>query len=145
MKGFTLIESVLAIAIIGVGIIGFFLAFSGLMSSALLVDQTVIATSLAGETMEEIIAQRDCSQPGCGYAATLTSINTNNDYDKNPVPGFTAYIIDTAALEVDADNDNNTDDFLDASPGSGYARVTVNVSWNNGAESIEIVTIMADY
>ncbi len=145
IEGFTLIEAVLSIAVIGVGLVGMLYAFQGSVNSSLVADQTVIATNIARETMERIIAQRDCNESGCGYAATLTSINTSNTYDENPVSGFAGFVLDSTALEVNPDDDDNSDDFLDASAGSGYARVTVQVSWNNGNRSIQLATLITDY
>jgi len=144
LKGFTLIEGVLGIAIIGVGLAGLLMAFPTLIHSSLLLDQTAVATNIARETMETIMAQRDCDEPGCGYSATLTSIG-NNTYDANPVTGFASYALDTTVLEVDPDNDDDVDDFLDPLPGSGYARVTVLVSFNNGSNSISLATLISDY
>lgn len=143
--GFTIIETVLAISLVGAGLIGLLLAHQGASSSALLADQAIIASALARETMEKILAQRDCNETGCGYASTLTSINTSNAYDANPPTGFTGYAIDATALEVNPDNDNTTDDFLDAQSGSGYARITVQVSYSNGQKSLKLTTLITDY
>ena len=140
-RGFSLIEAVLSIALIGVGLVGIVYSFQGAARSSLLADQTVIATNLARETLEKIIAYKNTN----GYSNTLTTINTNNNYDENPVSGFSNYVIDATALEVDSDDDDNVDDFLDAFPGSGYARVTVNISWDNGNHSINLATLITDY
>lgn len=145
MRGFSLIESTLSMLIIGAGFVAIVTSFQDSSQTSLLADQTIVASNLAAETMEKIFAQRDCNNAGCGYTSTLTSINTSNAYDYNPVTGFTGYVIDSTALEVNADADAGTDDFLDASSGSGYARVTVQVSWNNGANSISLASLMANY
>jgi prepilin-type N-terminal cleavage/methylation domain-containing protein len=144
-RGFTLVETVLTLAIVAAGLIGLIYAFGNLSAQSIVIDQTIVATNLAHETRETIIAQRDCNEAGCGYSATLASINTTNTYDANPVPGFPGYAIDTSALEVDPDSDGGTDDFLDAKPGSGYARVTTQVSWNGGANSINVETLITSY
>jgi Tfp pilus assembly protein PilV len=143
--GFALLDALLGVALLAAGVIGLLYVFQGSASSSLLADQTVIATNLARETMETIIAQRDCNLSGCGYAATLTSINTTQTYNQSPVTGFTRYTASATALEVDPDSDGGTDDFLDASPGSGYARVTVTVSWNSAANSIQLVTLLGNH
>lgn len=140
-KGFTLIEGVLAIAVLGVGLVGVMFSFQGGTQSSLLADQTVIATNIARGTLEKILAKRDAD----GYAATLVAVNTSNSYDENPVTNFSNYVLDTTALEVDPDDDDAIDDFLDASAGSGYARVTVQVSWGGGEHSITMETLIADY
>ncbi|MDO8493731.1 MAG: type II secretion system protein [Deltaproteobacteria bacterium] len=143
-KGFTLIEGVLSIALIGIALVGILYAFQGSVRSSLLADQTVIAANVARDTMEEIIAQKDCNESGCGYAATLSSISAQS-YDANPVSGFAGYVLDTTALEVNPDDDNSADDFLDSQSGSGYARITVVVNWNNGGNSYVLETLLASY
>lgn len=144
-RGFTLIEIVLTLAVVAAGFIGIIWAFGALSAQSLVIDQTTVAINLAHETMEKIMAQRDCNNAGCGYSATLTSINTSNTYDAASVPGFTAYAIDATALEVNPDSDGTSDDFLDASPGSGYARVTVQVRWNSGTKSVSLATLITSY
>lgn len=145
ISGFVLLDALLGLALLGAGLLGILYAFQGSVSSSLLADQSMIATNLARETLEKIIAQRDCNLSGCGYGATLTSINTNHSYDQNPVSGFSNYIVNTSALEVDPDSDGGTDDFLDAKSGSGYARVTVTVSWDSAAHSISLATLITSY
>lgn len=145
MRGFSLIESTLSMLIIGAGFVAIISAFQGSSQNSLLADQTILASNLAAETMERILAQRDCNNAGCGYSNTLTSINTSNTYDYNPVSGFAGYVVNSTALEVNPNANAGTDDFLDASPGSGYARITVVVSWNNGANSISLESLMANY
>lgn len=142
VKGFSLLEVILTIAFVGVGVAGIISVLPTLFKSSLLADQSIVASNLARETMEKIIALRDCSQTNCGYAYTLAHIN---DFDQTTVSGFAGYSIDASAYEVDPDSDGTTDDFLDALAGSNYARVTVQVSWNSGANSVQLVTLLANY
>lgn len=144
LKGFTLIEGIISISIIGIGFGGLLMAFPKLIHTSLLLDQTIIATNLAREAMEKVIAKKDCQASGCGYSNTLSAIDSN-DFDENPVSGFSNYVLDTSYIEVDSDDDDNQDDFLDALASSGYARVSVSVSWNNGDKSIKLDTLIADY
>lgn len=144
LRGFTLVEMVLSIGLLGVGLIGIFYFFANLLTSSMVTDQTIIAANLARETMETILARKDCDNSGCGYTTTLSTIQSGT-YNASPVSGFSAYTITTTATEVDPDNDDSIDDFLDASPGSGYARVTVLVSWNAGQNTFTLVTLMANY
>lgn len=141
MKGFTLIEAALATALLSAGLIGVLFAYQGAVRSSVLADQTVVATNIARRAVERIVADRIQN----GYAAALTAINTTGTYDENPVSGFSGYVLDSTALEVDADDDDAVDDFLDASAGSGYARVTAQVSWNNGTNLIRLISLLADY
>lgn len=145
IKGFTFLDAVLGLALLAAGLLGILYVFQGSATSSILADQTIVATNLARETLEKITAQRDCNLSGCGYTPTLISINTNQIYNQNPVAAFPIYSITTTALEVDPDSDGGTDDFLDALPGSGYARVTVNVSWNSGVNTIQLVTLLGSY
>ena len=145
MTGFTFLDAVLGLALLAAGLLGILYVFQGSVGSSLLADQTVIAANLGRETLEKITAQRDCKLSGCGYAAALTAINTNHTYNQSPVSAFPTYTITTTALEVDPDSDGGTDDFLDALSGSGYARITVSVSWNSGANSIQLVTLLGSY
>jgi len=140
-KGFTLIEAVLSIAILGIGLVGVIYAFQGAARSSLLADQTIIATNIARGTLERIVASRDAN----GYATTLTAINTSHTYNENPATGFPGFVLNTTALEVNSGDNSATDDFLVAQVGSGYARVTATVSWNNSANSIRLVTLIVNY
>lgn len=144
-RGLTLIESVLAIAVIGAGLVGVMIAFQGSVTSSLLADQSIIASHIAREAMESIIAQRDNNPNGnTGYDNVLTSIN-NNTYTFPNAYGQTGFTLTTTVTEMNPDDDNATDDFLDAQAGSGYARVTVTVSWNGGANSTKVETLLAKY
>ena len=143
-RGFTLIEGVLSIALIGIGLVGLLFAFQGSVHSSLLADQTIVAANIARETMEKIISQKDCNESGCGYAAALNSVNAQT-YDENPVNGFTGFVLNTTSLEVNPDDDNSSDDFLDSQSGSGYARITVQVTWNNGGNQYVLETLLANY
>lgn len=144
LKGFTLIEGVISITIVGIGFIGLLMAYPKLVHTSLVLDQTLTATNIAREAMEKVIAKKGCSASGCGYANTLSAIDSNS-FDENPVTGFSNYVLDTSYTEVDSDDDDDQDDFLDASPGSGYARVTVSVSWNGGDNSIALYSLIADF
>lgn len=138
-KAFSLLDAIFGLAILSAGILGVMVIFQDSISSNALADQTITATHLGQETLERIRAQRDCNLAGCGYSNTLNSINTNV-YNQN-----SAYTITASAYEVDPDSDGGTDDFLDAQAGSGYARVTVTVSWNGGTKSLSLVTLISNY
>lgn len=139
-RGFTLIEAVLSLAVMAMGLLGVLYAFHGMGSSSVLADQTVTATNIARGAIEKVIAKRDAS----GYASALAAIS-GGTFNQNPVTNYAPFILSVAAYEVDPDDDGSTDDFLDASPGSGYARVTVTVTWNSGTKSINLVTLIANY
>lgn len=140
MRGFTLIEAVLSLAVMAVGLLGVLYAFQSMSRSSVLADQTVIASNIARATIDQIIAKRDAS----GYAAALSAI-TSGTFNQNPATNHPGYVVTVTAYEVDPDKDGGTDDFLDASANSGYARVTVATAWNNNANSMNLVTLIADY
>lgn len=140
-RGFTLIEAVLSLGVMSMGLLGVLYAFQGMGRSSALADQTVIASNIARGALERVVAKRAAS----GYAATLTAI-TSGSFNQNPVTNYAPYTLTVTEYEVDPDVDAGaTDDFLDASPGSGYARVTVNVTWNSGANNMNLVTLIANY
>ncbi len=135
--GVTLIEAVMTIAIFAAGLVGVMYIFFGSTTSSLLADQTVVASNLAREKMEQIIADRANN----GYAATIAT-----GYSDGLLTGnYNIYTRNVAILEVDPDVDGGTDDFLDASAGSGYARVTVTVTWGSGSQVVKEEALLADY
>ncbi len=135
-KGVTLIEAVLMIAVIGAGLLGVMYVFSGGTQSSLLADQTIVASNLAKEKLEQIIADR----ANKGYAVTIA---TNYSDGTMPAP-YSQYARNVTITEVDPDADSGSDDFLDPLGNSGYARVTVTVSWAGG-NSVKLETLLADY
>lgn len=143
-RGFSFIEAVLCIGVFGAAVTGVLVAYQASSVGSMLSDQQIIALNIARDTMEQIHAQRDCNQSGCGYSSTLTSIN-NNSYNANPVSGFSNYVLTVTVSEVAPDGTNTTDSFLTTSANSGYARVTVQVTWNNSASSIKLVSLLTSY
>lgn len=140
-RGFTLIEAVLSLGIMTFGLLGVIYAFHGMGVSSVLADQTVVASNIARGAIEKVIAKRDAS----GYSAALSAL-TSGSFDQNPVMNYSPYSLSVGGYEVDPDKDPGmTDDFLDASLGSGFARVTATVTWNGGKNSLTLVTIIANY
>jgi prepilin-type N-terminal cleavage/methylation domain-containing protein len=140
-KGFTLIEAAISIAIIGAGMVGMLYAYQGVVRNSLIADQSVIAANIAREALEKISMRKMYDE----FGPTLTAINTTGTYDENPVTGFAAYVLDCNAVQVNQDDDDNTDDFLDALGGSWVARVTCTVTWNGGNNNFKLVTLITDY
>lgn len=137
MKGVTLLEALFAIIIIGAGLIGVIYLFTGGTRSAVIADQTVIASNLAREKMEQIMADR----VNKGYAATIAT-----NYSDGQLSGdYSEFTRNVTIMEMNPDDDDNVDDFLDPQPGSGYARVTVIVSWKGGTKSVKEETLITDY
>ncbi|MFH1654320.1 MAG: hypothetical protein ABIE74_09760 [Pseudomonadota bacterium] len=139
VSGLSLLEAILALAIVGVGLIGIMFVFSGGARSSLVANETVVASNLAKEKLEQVIADR----ANKGYAYVIANAG---GYSDGQLPGnFSAYTRNVTILEVDPDDDNSTDDFLDPAPGSGYARVTTVVSWSGATESVKLETLIAEY
>lgn len=136
-KGVTLIEAVLTIGIISAGLLGVLYVFSGSQTSSLIADQTVVAGNLAREKAEQIIADRANN----GYAVTIATNYSDGQLSGN----YSIYTRNVIITEVDPDVDGGNDDFLDASAGSGYARVTVTVTWGGGANSVKEEALIANY
>jgi Tfp pilus assembly protein PilV len=143
-RGFTLIEATLALGVLAVGLMGLLYVFEDATVSSLLTDQTYIASNLAQEIAETIIANRDSNLAGGGYTSTLSSIQANS-YNASPVSGFTGYNRTVTAVEVAPGSTAGPTNFTVAQPGSGYARVTITVSWNGGANSFVLYTVIANY
>jgi prepilin-type N-terminal cleavage/methylation domain-containing protein len=122
--GFSLIEIVITLVVLSIASIGVLSVFTtGSKGSAnpLILNQ---ATALAQEKMDEAIALRKSG----GFAAV------GNAGAFFPAP-FNAY---AWARLVDCDP-------TFAPCPAQYQRVTIRVSWNAGAESISLVTLIADY
>lgn len=134
-RGITLIETILTIAIIGAGLLGVMYLFIGGTKSSLVADQTIIASNLAKEKLEQIISDRASK----GYPVTIAT-----NYSDGVLSGdYNEFTRNVTMFEVDPDDDNTVDDFLDPLPGSGYSRVTVNVTW--GGQAVKLETLIADY
>ena len=97
--------------------------------------------------IEKIVGK---AQAGAGRATderilTDAEVALTNYSDGQLSGDFSAYTRNVTIVEVDPDDDDAVDDFLDASPGSGYARVTVIVSWSSGTEQVKLETLIANY
>jgi len=125
--GFTLIEAIITLVVLSIAAVGVLSVFTtGIQGSAnpLVLDQTV---QLAQEKMEEAVALRKSG----GFAA-INSINPG-------VPAFPAPF-NTYAWSRVVDCDPTF-----APCPAQYQRVTVTVSWNAGADSVSLVTLIANY
>ncbi len=124
-SGFTLIEIIITLVVLSIAAVGVLSVFTaGMKGSAdpLILNQ---ALSLAQEKMDEAIGLRRVA----GYAAV-----TNVGATAFPAP-FNAY---TWARAVDCDPT------FTPCPAS-YQRVTITVAWNAGADTVSLVTLIANY
>jgi len=129
-KGFTLIEIVMTLIVLSIAAVGVLSVFSvGIKGSAnpLILNQ---ALALAEEKMDEAITLKRSG----GFAAVGT---VNPGVPAFPAP-FNTY---TWSRVVDCMDVNLT---VAGCP-QPYERVTIAVSWNGGAESVALVTLIANY
>jgi type II secretory pathway pseudopilin PulG len=129
--GFTLIETVLIIVVLGIASYGVLTVFiSGLSKSAAPV-LGVQGIELAKEKLEMIMADKHYGEKGYGYLIPA------NYPAEAPVSGFSDFNRSVTFLEVGGA------DLKTLSPGSGFMRVSVTVSWVG--DSVTLETVTADY
>lgn len=146
-KGFSLIELVLVIVILGIGSVGLMTVFStGTKKSAdpLLENQ---ALQLAQEKLEIILGQRMDSATPRGFAWVVAA-----DYSANPAkhPPETPVAAPFAAFNRSVAIACVTSADLNTSTGappcvSGYARVTVTVTHPALPGGVTVDTLLTDY
>ncbi len=109
-KGFTLIEVIIAIALLGIIAAGFFMALSTASKAIILADERTTAESLARSQME--------------YVKNQAYDDTNNPpvYQQLPSPP-TDYTINITAEWLDPNGDGTAND-------DGIQKITVTVSHN---------------
>lgn len=131
-RGFTLLELVLAMVIMGVGMLGIMSLFQNASRGALQADLNGEAIGLAREKLEEIIMDKVRD----GYDALDES-----SYPQETFTGdFSPFLRITSIEEVAGS------DFSTPQPGSGYKRIEVTVSWGTGpSTSISVPTVVARY
>ncbi len=141
-KGFTLIEGVLSVLIIGVGLIGVLYVFSGSTKSSLQADQVAVAQNLAEEKLETIIADKANSN----YTTVINNINSGS-YNDGPIFSIYNRTATRSYINVPANPDANaTDDFSSVSGSdTGYALVNVTVTFNNGNDSVVVKTLLSNW
>ncbi len=123
----------MAVVIIGVAAPPMLLAIRDASVRRAAPIRTAQARWLAGELLEDIIADRSSSTRGYPYL-----VNANYPAE-SPVSGFPGFsrsvtIAETAANLVSA--------------GTGYKKVTVTVSWTDergAARALELATVVTDY
>lgn len=128
-RGFTFVEAIISILIIGASFMGFGYVLSNTTQTSLTADLSVVATGLARDKMEQVIQQKASS----GYA----SINSQGV--ENLMQGawdFTREVrvsyVDPATLSVQVAD-------------SGYKKVVVDVSWGAGLNStISLQTLLTN-
>jgi type IV pilus assembly protein PilV len=114
-KGFTLIEVLVAMLVLTIGLLGLATLAGTVIRGNSFSNKMTTATTLAQERLEEI--------QGVGYA------NANS--------------LDTAGNPESIDSYSRTTIVQSSSPAIGMKTVTVDVSWDAGAYSVALKTILA--
>ncbi|MEK6814578.1 MAG: prepilin-type N-terminal cleavage/methylation domain-containing protein [Nitrospirota bacterium] len=139
--GFTLVETVITIVVVGIAFVVLLSFTQSLRSSAdpVLVQQAV---ALSQERLDQIIAdRRDTTTPrGFSYAT-----NPANYPAEAPVTGFSAFnrSVAIACFNAALFTGAGTAPAPDCSA-SNYARVTVTVT-SSGSGSLNVVTLLGNY
>ena len=123
-SGFSFIEAILAVVIIGIGIVGLMNLFQRTVSQGLVSDRAVQASQLAHERLERIIADKK----GRGY-----DFITMANYPA--IESFTgAFAPFTRTLSIQEVRDS---DLMTPQPNTGYKRITVVVTAPGGLSVTE--------
>ncbi len=140
-KGFTLIESIVAIFILMLGILGVLSAFPfgvHLERSAIL---TTLAAQLVQVKIEEVIS-KSYSEVLCSGDLIPTCMDTE---DYGEMPGFNNYKRVTKITCIDG---SDFSEVIDCSPDPGLKKIEITVSWKSlfgiSFEEIKIVTLISE-
>ena len=129
VRGFTMIEAMLVMIVIGIAFFGFGYLFGNIDQHALKADQTILATKLAREKLEEVVQQK----ADAGYASVVTQAPSS------VTSGAWSF---TRGVTV---NYVNATDFSNAVTDTGYKKVVVTVAWGAGTgQSIALTTLVTD-
>lgn len=128
-RGFTLVEAILTVVIIGGGLVGVMVLYQNATRSSMQSDVAIEAMYLAREKMEQTVATKVLS----GYGAITGSLT-----ESVSVGGRTFTRIRSIA-EVSGT------DLMTSQSGSGYKSVEVTVRWGNAAtEQVTLKTILSN-
>lgn len=119
-KGFTLIEAILTASLLAAGILGLLTLFQQNVGRSDEMEQTVIASLLAQERIEQIIHNKKYQ----GYA-NITAANYAGSENLASI-GYPGYTRTTTIQEVSGN------DLTTPQNGSGYTRITVTVTPTGG-------------
>lgn len=119
-KGFTLIEAILTLTILASGIVGVLTLYQRNIAKSDEMEQTLIATLLAQEKLEQIVQDKK-------YKLYPYIITANYPVTEDlTAEGYPAYTRTTTIQEVNSGN------LTTPQSGTGYKRVTVGVSVTGG-------------
>ncbi|MBT3182319.1 MAG: type II secretion system protein [Deltaproteobacteria bacterium] len=132
VRGFTLIEAVLIMAVVGSAFFGFGYLFGNLDQEALTADLSVLATKLAREKIEEVFQTKADGGAG-GYALVV------DEGSATVTSGAWSFsrTVDTTYV--------SPGDFSPSLIDTGYKKVEVVVSWGvDAGESVTLTSMVTD-
>lgn len=134
-RGFTFIEAIVLMFVIGIGAVGLMTALTAAGRQLNDGNMTITATALAQEQIDRIVADRTLR----GYPIVTQNTYVSPEVLGAPFNGFTRV---TTIREVRAD------DFTRELAGSGVKRAEVEVRWGNANQpggQIHITTLLTQY
>lgn len=133
--GATVIELIMAIVILSIALPPMIMAFTDAAMHTIQPTDATVASFLAIERMEEVIARRyrDAEAYEDFTVPTFSAFP-----DESPVAGYTKFTRTVRVSHVDSDLDPAGSD-------EGYKRVVVSVTWSAGEQSLVIERVFADF
>lgn len=127
-----MIEAVLTLTLLAGGMLGVLTMYERNVSQANAMEQTLVATQLAQEKMEQIIQNKK-------YQLYASIIPGNYPSPENlTAQGFPSYTRTTSIVEVSATN------LTTPQTGTGYKRITVSVS-ATGMDTVILTTLLTEW
>ncbi|MBF0105102.1 MAG: prepilin-type N-terminal cleavage/methylation domain-containing protein [Deltaproteobacteria bacterium] len=132
-KGFSLIEAIFATTILAVGLVGGMLTLQNSTLHTVNADFSSIATQLANEKIEAILADKEYL--GYGY------LDAEANYPAEQLAeDFNAFERFVTITEVDPD------DLTEPQEGSGVKKINVVVNWGEkDYQTVTVTTLVTDY
>ena len=132
-SAFTLVEAIIAVVILSVAVPPMLWALGESHAARVSPIRSSTARWLAMEKLEDVIADRHSTARG--YSALIAA----NYPPEASVEGFPAFARHVTIAETGADL---------SEPGTGYKRVTVTVTWTDGAgvtHALDLATVVTEY
>lgn len=131
--GFSLLENILATVLVAIGLMGGLLALQNSTLHTVNSDLSSIATQLANEKVEAILADKEY----LGYDYLVAESNYPTEQLADDLSGFERTV---TIMEVSAE------DMTTPEEGSGVKKVNVVVNWGNkDYQTVSVTTLVTDY
>lgn len=126
-NGFTLIETILTLLIIGIGLFGIMALYNNLSYQLYSTDMKVVAAEIAQQKMEQLLAQKAMH----GYVSIVSQPA------EAVVSGPTTFSRSTTVEYV------NPTTMAVSAVDTGYKRITVTVTWS-GSAGVTVVSLVTN-